>query len=68
MGTVLKFNLAAAVKPRERADLIAAGELVIFPGVRVECQELDLSHRLRNCAGREVFHGFGGKQWPAKTF
>jgi hypothetical protein len=27
-----------------------------------------LSHRLRNCAGREVFHGFGGKQWPHQTF
>jgi hypothetical protein len=43
MGTVIEFDLAAATKPRERDDLIASGELVIFPGVRVECQELDLS-------------------------
>ncbi len=68
MGTVLDFSLLAAEKRRERDNLVALGEVVIFPGVCTERQELDLSHRLRNSAGREEFHGFGRKQLQRNKF
>ncbi|MCC2110777.1 MAG: hypothetical protein KDJ16_01940 [Hyphomicrobiales bacterium] len=54
MGTVLNFDTA----PRARRSRVAeascepaTGELVIFPGVRIERQAVDLSARLRDTAG-----------------
>jgi hypothetical protein len=59
MGTVLDFKPAARttfVEPAQRGDC----EIVIFPGVRIERHDLDLSHRLRDSAGRDTFDGIGG--------
>ncbi len=54
MGTVLDFDTAPkARRPRagERTCGSTAGELVIFPGVRIERHGVDLSARLRDTAG-----------------
>ena len=69
MGTVLQF------KPSARTAFVGTGrddgrdcEIVIFPGVRIERQDLDLSHRLRDSAGRDDFDGIdGGGRRPRKT-
>jgi hypothetical protein len=60
MGTVLTF------KPTIRTGFVEAAsrggercEIVIFPGVRIERHDLDLSHRLRDSAGRDTFNGIG---------
>lgn len=53
MGTVLAFGSLATSRPRERDDPVSVGEIVIFPGVRIERDELDLGHRLRNSPGRD---------------
>ncbi len=60
MGTVLTFKSStrtglAVVANRDRERC----EIVIFPGVRIERHDLDLSHRLRNSAGRDNFDGIG---------
>jgi hypothetical protein len=41
-------------------------EVVIFPGVRIERHEVDLSHRLFDSTGSD-FDDFGGKPRPRKT-
>jgi len=59
MGTVLDFKPAARTAfadASQRGDC----EIVIFPGVRIERHDLDLSHRLRDSAGRDNFDGIGG--------
>ena len=68
MSTVLEFRSNALQRPRIRSG--PAGhpcEVVIFPGVRIERHEVDLSHRLRDSAGSDDFDGFGGKPRPRKT-
>jgi len=68
MGTVLDFKTSA------KTTFISAGsgkrracEIVIFPGVRIERHDLDLSHRLRDSAGRDDFSGIGGGPRPRQT-
>jgi hypothetical protein len=68
MGTILHFKAWANTSPasaavRERRNC----EIVIFPGVRIERHDLDLSHRLRDSAGRDNFDGIGGGHLPRKT-
>jgi hypothetical protein len=64
MGTVLEFKAAIRTAPSGTDDGDReACEIVIFPGVRIERSDLDLSHRLRNSAGRD---DFGGPR-PRKT-
>ena len=67
MGTVLEFRPRVTPRPCERADMPAAGEIVIFTGVRIERHDLDLGHRIRNSAGRDDFNGLGRKRRPRKT-
>ena len=67
MGTVLEFTPSATAKPRDRTDVPAGGEIVIFPGVRIERYDLDLGHRLKNSAGSEEFDGLGPKRRPRQT-
>lgn len=67
MGTVLHFKASA----KTAITRVAAGdrddcEIVIFPGVRIERHGLDLSHRLRDSAGRDNFDGIGGDR-PRKS-
>jgi hypothetical protein len=67
MGTVLEFRPTSEAKPRDRTDLPAgAGEIVIFPGVRIERYDLDLGYRVKNSAGTEDFNGLGPRR-PRKT-
>jgi hypothetical protein len=67
MSTVLEFRPPATAKPRRRhGDESAVGEIVIFPGVRIERHDLDLGHRVRDSAGSDDFNGLGGKR-PRKT-
>lgn len=68
MGTVLQFRSNHGVsrwsRPRRRDDNAPRGEVVIFPGVRIERHTLDLSVRIgRNTdktllAGQERDPGF----------
>jgi hypothetical protein len=66
MGTVLEFKpLTVVAKPSANTGF-ASGEIVIFPGVRIERHELDLGHRLKNSAGGDDFCGLGPKR-PRKS-
>jgi hypothetical protein len=67
MGTVLEFRPAATAKPRDRTDVPAVGEIVIFPGVRIERYDLDLGHRVKNSAGTGEFNGLGSRRRPRQT-
>ena len=69
MGTILDF------KARRHADAAVGGrthhdrpcDVIIFPGVRIEREAFDLSHRLRDTAGRGAFDDIAGTQLPRKT-
>ena len=68
MGMVLQFKPLArtaihTASPGARADC----EIIIFPGVRIERHDLDLSHRLRDSAGRYDFDGIGTGRCPRRT-
>jgi hypothetical protein len=67
MGTVLKFKLVRKRSDREGTAARAPCEVVIFPGVRIERHEFDLSHRLRDSAGQDDFGDLGGGSRPRKT-
>jgi hypothetical protein len=67
-GTLLQFNAPARKVPRSApagADGDIACEVVIFPGVRIERHDLDLSHRVRDSIGQPGLDG-GGKR-PRRT-
>jgi hypothetical protein len=68
MSTVLEFRPPATAKPRQRRVATDhVGEIVIFPGVRIERHDLDLGYRVRDSAGSDDFNGLGGKRRPRKT-
>jgi hypothetical protein len=71
MGTILSFTRprrdGGRQQGRDGADRAEAGELVIFPGVRIERYSVDLGYRLRDTAGRGQFDEIGGKHRPRKT-
>jgi hypothetical protein len=70
MGTVLNFKSSAGTaRSRPAAGDRRNCEIVIFPGVRIERHDLDLdlSHRLRDSAGRDDFGDLGGGSRPRKT-
>jgi hypothetical protein len=69
MSTVLEFRPVASTKRRERAAAIVGGEIVIFPGVRIERhdRDLDLGHRVLDSAGNGDFHGLGSHSRPRRT-
>ena len=70
MGTLLQLS-AVARKSSAAAAKGQGCEIIIFPGVRIERQDVDLGHRLRNTAGCERFDGFdtlGGDAWPPHSF
>lgn len=69
MGSVIPMKGSGrklALKPLPRAGSSAC-EIVIFPGVRIERHDLDLSHRVTPSAGRGDFDGIGGSGRPRKT-
>lgn len=67
MGTVLEFRPHRSAKSRTRIDTRVVGEIVIFPGVRIERCDLDLGHRLKTSAGSHDFKGVGPRPRPRKT-
>jgi hypothetical protein len=69
MSTVLEFRPVASTRRRERRAAIIAGEIIIFPGVRIERHDhdLDLGHRVRNSAGNGDFNGLGHGRRPRRT-
>lgn len=68
MGTVLRFRPSVRPPAAGRAPgQEPVCEVVIFPGVRIERHDVDLSHRLRDSAGRHDFDGIGRGPRPRKT-
>jgi hypothetical protein len=69
MSTVLEFRPPPTARPRQQRRVATGhvGEIVIFPGVRIERHDLDLGHRVRDSAGSDDFNGLGGKRRPRKT-
>lgn len=67
MGTILEFRPRERQEPRPPREPAMTGEVVIYPGVRIERHEVDLSHRLRDTAGTGEFDDFGGNGRPRKT-
>jgi hypothetical protein len=66
MGTVVEFRLLPRARTVSYADSGEVGDIVIFPGVRIERSELDLGHRVRNSAGSEDFDDLGPSR-PRKS-
>ena len=64
MGTVLEFKASPTARPRQ--DVTSDGEIIIFPGVRIERHDLDLAHRIRDAAGTGEFSGLGSKRSPSR--
>jgi len=64
MGTILEFRSTDQQKDRRERPDAASGEIVIFPGVRIERHDVDLAHRVMDTAGRGG--GLGGKPRPRK--
>lgn len=68
MSTILNFKTDPSRDRRNPAPpRTEACEIVIFPGVRIERQSVDLGHRLRDSAGRGEFDTIGGARRPLKA-
>ena len=67
MGTIVQMKAGIARKEKPVARTSGKGEVVIFPGVRIERHDIDLSHRVRNATGRGGLDGVGGGRRPRKT-
>lgn len=59
MGTILSFTPSGHGRERSPTATEDECEIVIFPGVRIERHELDLSQRVRDAAGLDEFDGLG---------
>jgi hypothetical protein len=66
MGALLRFPQPPR-RRRQRGSKGQVCEIVIFPGVRIERHDLDLSHRVRPTAGRTNFGALDGNGRPRKT-
>lgn len=67
MGTILRFRAPSRKAEQQTVpDEDSAGEIVIFPGVRIERHELDLAYRLRDAAGQADVGDIDGGR-PRKT-
>jgi len=70
MSTVLQFRTSNRTEPRKLVSG-AAGEIVIFPGVRIErdgaAPDVDLGHRTQDSARRGDFDGIDGGRRPRRT-
>jgi hypothetical protein len=64
MGTLLRFSSSPRKAPRPQTPEARVAEVVIFPGVRIERHDLDLSHRLRD---PEVPPNVTGSRRPKRT-
>ena len=67
MGTILSFGTSTCSRREAHHPGEGDCEIIIFPGVRIERHEIDLSHRLRDLADAGDFDGIGGTPRPRKT-
>ncbi len=68
MGTVLSFKGAVAPLPRrDTRGMTTSGEVVIFPGVRIERHGQDSALPTDLDSGDGGFDGVGGKRRPRKS-
>jgi hypothetical protein len=68
MGTVLSFKGTIAPYPRrDQRSATLAGEIVIFPGVRIERHEREASPEKATDSGSDGYDGLGGNGRPRKS-
>ena len=68
MGTVLSFRGTIAPYPRrDQGNVASAGEVVIFPGVRIERHEGGAAPPEGSEPGNGDYDGVGGKRRPRKS-
>ena len=68
MGTVLSFKGTVAPLPRrDPRSATSTGEVVIFPGVRIERDASEPARPLGSGAGDGGYDGIGGKPRPRKS-
>jgi hypothetical protein len=68
MGLVLSFKGAVAPLPRrDRPSTTTTGEIVIFPGVRIERHAGELAPPADSDTDDGGFDGVGGKRRPRKS-
>jgi hypothetical protein len=68
MGTVLSFKGTIAPYPRRNQHSVTqAGEIVIFPGVRIERHDGEPSPPAGGQSGNDDYDGVGGKGRPRKS-
>lgn len=68
MGTIVHFKARrrdGAIGSRTRHNRPC--DVIIFPGVRIERQGVDLGHRLLDTAGRGPFSDIAGTRRPRRT-
>lgn len=68
MSNVVEFVPVKPAKSCDPADTSVRGEIVIFPGIRIEREQLDLGHRLRDAAGHEEFQCLDRQKRPRKSY
>ncbi len=68
MGTVLSFKGMVAPHPRRNPrSATAIGEIVIFPGVRIERDVGESTAPAGTDTGDDRYDGVGGKRRPRKS-
>lgn len=68
MGTVLSFKGIVAPFPRrDPRSVTSTGEIVIFPGVRIERHAGELMPPAGSDTGDDGYDGVGGKRRPRKS-
>ena len=68
MGTVLSFKGTIAPYPRRNQQgATLTGEIVIFPGVRIERHRGEPSATKDGHSGHDDYDGVGGKGRPRKS-
>jgi len=68
MGTVLSFKGTIAPYPRrDQRSATLTGEIVIFPGIRIERQEGEALPERAGSNDSDGYDGVGGKGRPRKS-
>jgi len=68
MGTVLSFKgMVAPLPRRDPRSTTSTGEVVIFPGVRIERLAGEPTRPVGNDTGDDGYDGVGGKPRPRKS-
>jgi hypothetical protein len=68
MGTVLSFKgIVTPLPRRDPRSAMSTGEVVIFPGVRIEHHASEPTRPLAGDNGDDGYDGVGGKRRPRKS-